>query len=526
MTLIDLRETEVSPSDTNTRRIALRPGEYWWGGVVEDGAKMPFRDRFYHCDMTHNIRGNQATPLLISSHGRFVWSEQPLRFTFDERDGGLTVASDGAELVFEEGHDDLAGAYRSACRRFFLPSGQLPDPLNFLAPQYNSWIEMQYEPTQSKVLEYARGIRECGFPPGVLMIDDNWFEHHGDWRFHTGRFPDPGAMVRQLHDDGFRVMLWISPFISPDCGVYRELERKNLLVLDAHGAPIVRAWWNGQSAMLDLSNPSAVQWLTRRLDHLVAAYGVDGFKFDAGDPEYIRAEDVLHGSMDALGYCQAWAEIGLNYRFNEYRACWKLAGQPLVQRLRDRLHTWGSGGLADIVPNGLAQGLAGYGFTCPDMVGGGDIGSFSGDDFQVDQELFVRTLQASLLFPIVQFSLAPWRVLDAEHLRYCRDAVQLRQSLAPEILALAERSARTGEPILRHMSYVFPHADLESVQDQFLLGDSILVAPVTEQGARSRRVAFPDGSWRAEHGEVIEGPCVQTVDAPLGRLPWFRRVSQ
>jgi alpha-glucosidase (family GH31 glycosyl hydrolase) len=401
----------------------------------------------------------------------------------------------------------------------------MPDPLNFTSPQYNSWIEMQYEPTQEKILNYARQIRENGLPPGVLMIDDNWFEDHGNWQFHGGRFHDPAAMVRQLHNDGFRVMLWVSPFVSPDSGAYRHLARREYLIRDAESVPVIRRWWNGQSALLDITNPDALAWLTQQLGQLSAQFGIDGFKFDAGDPEFFHAGDVTHTPTSRAGYCQAWGEIGLKYRFNEYRACWKLAGQPLIQRLRDKVHAWGGGGLADLVPNGLAQGLAGYSFNCPDMVGGGDIDSFTGGDFRLDQELFVRTVQASALFPITQFSLAPWRVLDAEHWGYCQDAVRLRQSFVPCILKFAESAAHTGEPILRHMSYVFPNSGLEQIMDQFMLGDEILVAPVTEPGARRRQVVFPASLWHGFDGKSIEGPCTQDVEAPLACLPWYSRLS-
>jgi len=524
MTSLHMSNASALMTALNPRRIALLPDEYWWGGAVNEGTQMPFRHRFYHCDLHRDVQGNQATPLLLSSHGRFVWSDRPLAFTFEGGGDYLSVGTQGAELIFADGYGNLPGAYLAACRRFFPPSGRMPDPLNFTAPQYNSWIEMQYEPTQDKVLNYARQIRDNELPPGVIMIDDNWFEDHGDWRFHGGRFPDPAAMVRQLHDEGFRVMLWVSPFISPDSSIYRDLERREFLVRTAQSMPVVRRWWNGQSAMLDITHPGAVAWLHHQIGLLMTEFGIDGFKFDAGDPEYFHSGDVTHVSTDGVAYCEAWGRIGLKYRFNEYRACWKLAGQPLVQRLRDKLHAWGSGGLADIIPNGLAQGLAGYSFTCPDMVGGGDIESFTADGFQIDQELFVRTMQASLLFPILQFSLAPWRVLDAEHWGYCQDAVRLRQSLAPHILTLAEHSARTGEPIQRHLSYVFPESGLEQVRDQFMLGNKILVAPVTEPGRQSRQVVFPAGRWRGADGEIVAGPCVQDVSAPLARLPWYHRL--
>jgi alpha-glucosidase (family GH31 glycosyl hydrolase) len=500
----------------------IEPGELWWGGAIDDGYLMPYSGS-YGCDLRHDIKGNQATPLLLSSKGSYIWSDEPFFFHIDDRRGVLEIESDSAPLIKVSGLGDLAGAYRAASRRFFPPSGQWLDPLNFSAPQYNSWIEMQYEPTQRKVLKYAADILAHDLPPGVLMIDDNWFEDHGNWRFDPIRFPDPGAMIKRLHADGFAVMLWVSPFISPDSDTYRALARKKLLVRNADGSNAVREWWNGYSALLDVTHPDGSDWIHEQLGCLVLEFGVDGFKFDAGDPEFIRPNDITHSGVSPLGYCQAWAEIGLSYpRFNEYRACWKLAGQPLGQRLRDKRHVWGRDGLADIIPNGLAQGLAGYSFVCPDMVGGGELGSFIDPEFELDQELLVRTLQCSALFPIVQFSIAPWRVLDEEHWQYCRTAIDIRDRLTPTILKLAGLAARTGEPILRHMNYVYPHRGLERVVDQFMLGDEILVAPVLQKGANTRQVRFPPGAWIGDDEKVIHGPCVQEVCAPLSRLPWFQ----
>merc|ERR1712032_1683933 len=97
--------------------------------------------------------------------------------------------------------------------------------------------------------------------------------------------------------------------------------------------------------------------------------------------------------------------------------------------------------------------------------------------FTLDQELFVRMAQTSALFPMMQFSLAPWKMLDAEHLKHCIVASKLRAQLATYIFELAIHASKTGEPIIRHMEYVFPGAGYERVMDQFMLGDDVLVAP-------------------------------------------------
>jgi alpha-glucosidase (family GH31 glycosyl hydrolase) len=157
------------------------------------------------------------------------------------------------------------------------------------------------------------------------------------------------------------------------------------------------------------------------------------------------------------------------------------------------------------------------------MIGGGDHVDFLGS-VQIDAELFVRYAQCAALFPMMQFSTAPWRVLDRRQLDYCRRAVQLHMRLAPEIVALADRAARTGEPIIRHLAYVIPAGGYEDVHDQFMLGDTILAAPVLEQGATTRPVFFPPGRWRGDDGSLVTGPCRREVSAPLARVPWYRKV--
>jgi alpha-glucosidase (family GH31 glycosyl hydrolase) len=123
----------------------------------------------------------------------------------------------------------------------------------------------------------------------------------------------------------------------------------------------------------------------------------------------------------------------------------------------------------------------------------------------------------------MQFSAAPWRVLQPKHLEIARDAARLHEKTGPEILALAKRAAQTGEPIVRSLEYQFPNQGYGDVADQFLLGEEILVAPVLEKGATQRTVVFPPGAWRGDDGVVVKGPSKQVVQAPLARLPWWRR---
>ena len=101
----------------------------------------------------------------------------------------------------------------------------------------------------------------------------------------------------------------------------------------------------------------------------------------------------------------------------------------------------------------------------------------------------------------------------------------LHEKMGAEILAIAKASARTGEPMTRHLEYMYPHEGYAGIKDQFLLGDGILVAPVLEKGQTSRTVVFPPGTWRGDDGSTVTGPCTREIAAPLTRLPWYRAVK-
>ncbi|TDC76802.1 glycoside hydrolase family 31 protein [Streptomyces hainanensis] len=496
--------------------VPVEAGEAWWGGAAADGLAMPFGEG-YRADL-RDLGGNQGMPLLLSNHGRYVWSERP--FAFEATEGALRVRTDpAAGVVLGEGHGDLAGVYRHLVAERFRPHGQPPDARLFTAPQYNLWIETLFHPTQQGVLDYAQAVLDHGLPPGVLMIDDSWHESYGTWTFHRGRFPDPAAMLTRLHELGFTVMLWLVPYVTPDTETFRALRDAGLLIRDDRGRVAVGEWWNGFGAALDLLDPDAPRWLSRALEELTRL-GVDGFKFDGGEPPFYAAL----GRPDPHAYTVAWNRFGLDYPLNEFRDAWLAANLPLAQRQRDKAHAWhGRDGLEALVPNALAQSLTGHAYTCPDMIGGGEYQSFGSATF--DPELFVRSAQASALLPMTQFSAAPWRLLDAEHLGHCRAAALLHERLGPEILALAQHAARTGEPIVRPLEFDHPGHGYATVTDQFLLGPDILVAPVLDKGATTRTVTIPPGHWRADDGQEYEGPRVAKVDAPLARLPWFRRTA-
>lgn len=489
----------------------------WWAGVTTHGHDMPLKSG-YQADLLANTFGNQAQALLLSGNGEYIWSEEPFSISF--RNDSLILESSLGKIYYSNEGRNLREAYLNVSRKFFPPSGKLPDLDLVKKPQYNTWIELMYDQNQEDILKYANDLINNGFPPGVLMIDDNWQEDYGNWDFHPGRFPDPGAMMDSLHQMGFKVMLWICPFFSPDSYISREVESKGYLLKDLKGNTAVVKWWNGYSTLIDLSNPEAFQWFGEQMDKLVETYGVDGFKLDAGDAEYYR-DVVSHKPVNPNDHSTLFNLYGLDYPMNEYRAAWKMGGQPLVQRLRDKGHDWED--LRLLIPHLALQGIMGYPFTCPDMIGGGEFTAFLNLS-SVDQELIVRSTQVHALMPMMQYSVAPWRVLDAKHLEASRKAVDIREKYIKLILDLTREAAITGEPVVRSMEYVFPHQGYAQVNDQFMLGDHVLVAPMLEPGSAVREVYIPKGRWRADDGKTYRGPTKASINVPMERLPVFERI--
>jgi len=166
-----------------------------------------------------------------------------------------------------------------------------------------------------------------------------------------------------------------------------------------------------------------------------------------------------------------------------------MAGLPLVQRLHDKNHSWED--LQKLIPHMTEEGLAGYTFSCPDMISGGNWLSFQNPN-TFDQNIVIRSAQIHALMPMMQFSVAPGRILDVQHLDAVKKAVKIREKFTSKILELAIQSSKTGYPIVSSMEYCFPNQGFEKVIDQFMLGKDILVAPIVKEENR-RIVLLPKG---------------------------------
>lgn len=524
------------------------PGEYWWGAVVDKGYAQPFntfdvRDNRLlfedlepdaltvnyteaaPFDLAENGARGFTMPLLLSSKGRYIWSDRPFAFRFEN--GKLLLYTD---LEVVKAGETLRDAYLAASSAHFPFDGREPGSLMFTKPQFNNWIESAvFGINQENAEKYVDAIAASGFPCGVVTIDGGWQVYHGRRDFHPDTFPCAVRLFDKIHSYGYKGMLWCSYFLSPDSRpeyVNYKPTAQNILVRNRHN-PLEAAlvwWWNGISVTMDLTAPAIRQKFTDELKDMARRFHFDGFKFDGGDPEYFRGQALFSEPwMTPADFGTAFNLVGEAFPYNEYRAGYNTGGRPLVLRLHDVGHSWAE--MKTIIPNMTLAGLCGYPYAFPDMIGGGLVQSYMpGKEFS--HKLFIRSCQLQALMPMMQFSAAPWRVLTPEECDICRKFAILHTEFAPYIMEQVHHASSTGEPIVRSMEYEFPDSGYAKVDQQFMLGPRYLVAPVLTEDD-SKTVYLPEGTWRDDEGKVFHGPQVLELrNVALDRLPYYERMNE
>ena len=515
--------------------IQFLPDEYWYCGIINDGYRFPLTtEDTYFIDLTKNDTYNQINPLFISSKGRYIWLEKNACIRFDK--GLITIEAE--EYTFDDSASTLKEACKKARERFFPPNGKFPIEEIFSKPQLNTWIGLQGKQTQERVLEYAKSYLDCGYAPGVIYIDDGWQKDFGDWDFHRERFPDPAGMVKELHDLGFKVAIWLVPYLSKTLPIVRNLKEHNALLKDENGRYIDAVWFDGVSYVLDFKCEYAKDWLRGEVCKLIENYAIDGIKLDCGDAQFLDCAYLEANEQNEL-----WARFSDGLKedlFVEIRSCYKNAGMQYIQRLADKACIWGVDyiaekqfeggyykyGLSTVVPDMLTLGLVGYAYGCPDMVGGGLLGDFTKPNFSLKSEYLIRFCQASTFFPTIQFSYPYWLHENKEVRDTMKNCIGAREKVLPYILELVKQSAVDGEPIARYLEYEFPNEGYEKEINQYLLGDKYLIAPIIEKNQTKQTIRFPKNTlWRSVTGEekCYEGET--TFDVDITTLLCFERVK-
>ncbi|MBR3966038.1 MAG: glycoside hydrolase [Clostridia bacterium] len=511
--------------------------EHFWGGPTAFATEMPIKNGSDYSRDNRIDPRNQFMPLFLSDMGRYIWSDDTFNVWVEKNT--LNFEGNG-NFELWEGGKCLRDAYIAAMEAHFpfddsRKKGKKLPRRFFSTAQYNTWMEFTYNPTQAGVLDYAHSIVDNGFEPGILIIDEGWHTRYGLWEFDMAKFPSPKEMIDELHSLGFTVMLWVTPTVTNDGQQFALLTKdyrtedwdKNFL-RNAENEPAIVEWWNGYSAILDLRREDDKIFLGEKLDRLMKEYGVDGFKFDGGSYSMYHPKNMINGTPradhDPKALNIAWNEFGAKYEYHEYKDTFMGGGKSTIQRLCDRGHCWEGDGINTLLPCAIMQGLMGHPFICPDMIGGGEWSYTLIPGFKVDEELFIRMAQASSLFPMMQFSWAPWRVLSDESLEIIKESAFLHKKMSSEIILLIEDAEKTGEPILRSLEYNYPHNGYAEITDEFMLGENILVCPIVTKGTFTKNITFPKGRWIDDEGNIYEGGRSHIVDTPIDKLVWFRRI--
>lgn len=500
-------------------KISINPDEGFWGGCVDDGVKMPLTDKSdYAYDCAADTVGNPYTGLLVSNKGRYAYFRGASSITVH---GGMLTVSSYEDIVYKDGFDDFRSAYLDAAKEFF-DKDELSVPKELLLkPQFCTWTECGVNVTADKTINYANSISRAGYSHGVIIIDDGWMNDYGDWTFNSEKFPDPAKTIKTLHEAGFKVMLWVVPFVNKTAKDYNLLLKNNALIRDESGNAALKTWWNGRSALLDMTSEFAVNWLKKELNALLAL-GADGFKFDAGGVRFYSENDVNEANTDVVGESRAYADFAYSYHYTELKECVNFGGGHAVTRLRDKRRNFDlTEGLGALVPNMIQSGICGYFYCCADMIGGGQISDFiSGKDKTFDYETISRFCECSALMPCMQFSHAYWN-MDENVKELFAKYVALHDEVSEYIKELISAAEKHREPILRSLEYVFPHQGFYAEKTAFMLGNRYLVAPVTEQGKTQKTVTLPKGKWLYLGKTGYTGGKTVTVPAPVGTLPYF-----
>ena len=253
--------------------------------------------------------------------------------------------------------------------------------------------------------------------------------------------------------------------------------------------------WNF-SAILDPTNPEASVWYLNKLERLKTIYNISSFKFDAGESGFLpRVFSSFQDKRDPNEvYPKSYVEMVAKSdksRHLEVRAGYHSQQHPVFVRIMDKYSQWDhTNGLQSLIPVALTFGLLGYPFILPDMIGG-NLKEMN------DSELYVRWIELNAFLPSMQFSLVPWKFSD-DVVKISRYYTNLHETFFPLFIKLAKEATMTGSPIIRPVLIDPSREDALTCEDEFLVGDLILVAPIIERGARARDIYLPPGEWHDE----------------------------
>ncbi len=456
---------------------------------------------------TQGQRMYKPIPFFLSSqgYGVFVHTSTPVTFDFGHTFDQFNTIYTGDETL------DLFfffGTPKQILSEYTALTGRSPVPPLW---SFGLWMSRITYDSEQQVREVAAKLRQHRIPADVIHLDTGWFETdwRNDYRFSSSRFIDPVKMIADLKAQGFHISLWQLPYFSAKNSLYAEIVAKGLHVRSENGRlPF-------EDAILDFSNPEAVAWYQEKLAELLRM-GVGAIKVDFGEDAPVNGiyasgrTGWYEHNLYPLRYNQAAAEI--TRHITGEAIIWARSAWAGSQRYP--LH-WGgdaentNSAMAATLRGGLSFGLSGFTYWSH------DVGGFVA---QPSVDLYRRWLAFGVLTSHTRCHGAPPREPWAYGETFIDDfrrAVELKYRLMPYIYAQAVRSSAEGHPMLRTLFFEFPEDPTSwLIEDQYLLGEALLVAPLFEDGAKGRQVYVPPGTWiDYQTGRVYEGARWHWIEA-------------
>src|ERR1035438_5378257 len=539
---------------------ALSVGE-WEFDLGDDSSYFGLGERFDRLNHAHSIIRNgsrdagnakgistyQPVPFFMSLRGYGLWVDTTSEATFDfnvtERYRvRIKTYCRNLRLVLIEGP-----RFPLILDRFTALVGrqELP-PYWAFAP----WKSRDYHRNRQEVEEDIDRYRALGLPASIILIDSPWATNYNSYDFNPKQFDDVPKMIAHLHDEGYKLILWHTPWIDKrtnrpgeqgfadkipvtESSNFAEAERSGYFLHRPDGSTYIADWWKGTGGLIDFTNPAAKKWWQGQVGKAIAM-GADGFKDDdaegnfLGDVKFANGEDQrLMRTRYAVDYNRAVAEAlterkGKDWVLLQRSGTAGSNGLPLFWSGDNDATFSTENGLPTVVTAGLNAGMSGISLWVSDLGGYIKPARTPGDDV-----LFCRWTQYSALSPGMEvmssMNLGPWDYGE-EALRIFRTYSVLHMSLFPYRYAAALESARTGLPMMRAL--VLMHQDDRDAREagsEYYFGPDLLVAPVLSP-VTQRAIYLPEGKWIDYWtGRSFDGRQTISVDAPLDRIPLFVR---
>ncbi|MDR7308401.1 alpha-D-xyloside xylohydrolase [Rhodoferax saidenbachensis] len=531
-----------------TARFESNPEEKVFGmGLYQQ----PFLD-IKNCTLELAHRNSQATiPFFLSNLGYgFLWNNPAIgQVTF-----GKNITEWNAKATKQLDYWITAGDTPAAIEQAYAAvTGTAP-----MMPDYGMgfWqCKLRYQ-TQEELLEVAREYKRHELPISVIVVDFFHWTNQGDWRFDPDYWPDPEGMVRELRSMGIELMVSIWPTVDKTSENYEEMLRKGYLIRTDRGIRTSMDFL-GNTVFFDATNPKARQYVWEKAKTNYYDKGVRIFWLDEAEPEYSVYDfdnyryhlgpNVQVGNIYPLMYAKTFYEgmeqEGQKDIINLIRCAW--AGSQKYGAL-----VWSGdidssfASLRNQLAAGLSMGLSGIPWFTTD-IGGFHGGNPDDPDFR---ECMVRWFQFGAFCPVFRMhgdrephspplgmkggglcaSGAPnevWSYGD-EAFDIFKKYMLMRERLRPYITRLMKEAHDIGTPPMRPLFYDFPKDQSAwGVEDQYMFGPDLLIAPVLHERERVRRIYLPDGAnWKECSLKVVhEGGQWITVNAPLSEIPIFIR---